>query len=87
VPNERVVQQVVFESDDPAFAGTMTMSWSLAPAAGGTVVESSSRTCRPASARKITMPACARRWKTWRRSSSEPVDHGTACLPSGGCAA
>ncbi|HTV70093.1 MAG TPA: SRPBCC family protein [Rhizobiaceae bacterium] len=39
VPNERVVQEVVFDSDDPAFAGTMTMSWSLAPVAGGTEVE------------------------------------------------
>lgn len=39
VPNDRVVQEVVFASDDPAFAGTMTMSWTLALAAGGTVVE------------------------------------------------
>lgn len=37
-PNKRVVQQVVFESDDPAFAGTMTMDWSLAVVAAGTEV-------------------------------------------------
>lgn len=30
VPNERIVQAVEFDSDDPAFAGTMTMTWSLA---------------------------------------------------------
>ena len=29
VPAERVVQAVVFESPDPAFAGTMTMTWTL----------------------------------------------------------
>ena len=27
VPDVRVVQTVDFESDDPAFAGTMTMTW------------------------------------------------------------
>jgi hypothetical protein len=29
---------VEFESDDPAFAGTMKMTWSLAPVAEGTEV-------------------------------------------------
>ena len=38
-PGERVVQAIDFVSEDPAFAGTMTMTWSLAPAAGGTRVE------------------------------------------------
>lgn len=38
VLNERVVQLVSFESDDRAFAGVMTMTWSLAPVAGGTEV-------------------------------------------------
>lgn len=38
VENERVVQAVDFQSDDPAFAGTMTMTWSLSPAADGTEV-------------------------------------------------
>ncbi len=27
-----------FESDDPAFAGTMTIAWTLAPVPGGTSV-------------------------------------------------
>jgi uncharacterized protein YndB with AHSA1/START domain len=30
VPNDRVVQAVEFVSDDPAFAGTMTMTWGRA---------------------------------------------------------
>jgi len=38
VPGERVVQAVDFVSDDPAFAGTMTMTWALASAEGGTLV-------------------------------------------------
>lgn len=38
VPVERVVQRVVFEADDPSFAGTMTMTWSLTATGGGTEV-------------------------------------------------
>lgn len=37
-PGERIVQSVEFESADPAFAGTMVMSWRLEPAPGGTRV-------------------------------------------------
>ena len=33
-PDRRVVQAVDFVSDDPAFAGTMTMHWELEPVAG-----------------------------------------------------
>ncbi|MEU6246225.1 SRPBCC family protein [Glycomyces sp. NPDC047010] len=39
VPGERVVQEIDFVSDDPAFAGTMTMTWTVAPAEGGATVE------------------------------------------------
>ncbi len=39
VPDERVVQAVDFVSDDPGFAGTMTMSWALAAVDGGTRVD------------------------------------------------
>lgn len=39
VPGVRVVQAVDFVSDDPAFAGTMTMTWELTAADGGTRVE------------------------------------------------
>lgn len=39
VPGVRVVQAVDFASDQPAFAGTMTMSWELSTVAGGTKVE------------------------------------------------
>jgi uncharacterized protein YndB with AHSA1/START domain len=37
-PGRRVVQTVEFESADPAFAGTMIMTWRLDPAPGGTDV-------------------------------------------------
>ena len=35
----RVVQAVGFVSDDPAFTGTMTMAWSVAPTVDGVRVE------------------------------------------------
>ena len=39
VPGERVVQAVDFVSDDPAFAGTMIMTWELTAAGAGTRVD------------------------------------------------
>ena len=39
VPGQRVVQEVDFVSDDPAFAGTMTMTWQVAAVDGGTRVD------------------------------------------------
>lgn len=38
VPEERVVQVIEFESDDPAFAGEMRMTVTLAPTRQGTYV-------------------------------------------------
>lgn len=38
VPGERIEQEVVFDSADPAFAGTMRMTWTFAPRDGGTLV-------------------------------------------------
>jgi len=35
----RVVQAVDFVADDPAFAGTMTMTWNVQATEGGTLVE------------------------------------------------
>lgn len=43
VPGELVEQLVDFESDDPAFRGTMRMTWRLRPTGGGTVVEFEAR--------------------------------------------
>ena len=37
-PPSRVVEEADFVSDDPAFAGTMTMTWALEPVDGGTLV-------------------------------------------------
>jgi uncharacterized protein YndB with AHSA1/START domain len=39
VPDEQVVEQPAFETDDPALQGTMTMTWALRPVDGGTEVE------------------------------------------------
>ncbi|MCZ2526203.1 SRPBCC domain-containing protein [Streptomyces sp. NPDC059506] len=38
VPSERVVQRVVFEADDPSYAGVMTLARRLAAAGDGTEV-------------------------------------------------
>ena len=38
VPGERVVQAVDFVSDDPAYAGTMIMTWAVAASGAGTRV-------------------------------------------------
>lgn len=39
VPEERIVHDIDFESDDPAFKGTMLMEWILSSVDGGTNVE------------------------------------------------
>jgi uncharacterized protein YndB with AHSA1/START domain len=39
VPGERIAQEIDFESDDPAFQGTMRMEWKLRSVDGGTDVE------------------------------------------------
>ena len=39
VPGERVVQAVDFVSDDPAYAGTMTMTWAVTAVGEGTRVD------------------------------------------------
>jgi uncharacterized protein YndB with AHSA1/START domain len=39
VPGARVVQSVDFVSDDPAYAGTMTMTWEVTAGAAGTRVD------------------------------------------------
>ncbi len=39
VQDDRVVQAVDFVSDDPAFAGTMTMTWAVHALDSGTLVE------------------------------------------------
>ena len=38
VPNERIVERVTFQSDDPAFAGAMTITTTLVAVTGGTEV-------------------------------------------------
>src|SRR5919106_2585673 len=54
VPNLRVVQAVDFVSGDPAFAGTMTMTWELSAESSGTRVQVRADNVRPGFLRKIT---------------------------------
>ena len=37
-PSRRIEQEIVFESDDPAFAGTMRMIWTFEPEGSGALV-------------------------------------------------
>lgn len=39
VPDRRIVERVTFESDDPAFAGAMTIATSFTPVAAGTRID------------------------------------------------
>lgn len=43
VPGERVRSETTFRSDDPSFAGTMTMTWELATKSAGTLVTVTAR--------------------------------------------
>jgi len=38
MPNKRIVQTAVFDAEDPAFAGTMRMTWTFEATEGGTRV-------------------------------------------------
>jgi uncharacterized protein YndB with AHSA1/START domain len=38
VPDARLVQAIDFASDDPSYAGTMTMTWTFAEASDGTEI-------------------------------------------------
>ncbi|MGB7869468.1 MAG: SRPBCC domain-containing protein, partial [Mycobacterium sp.] len=38
-PDDRVVQAIDFGSDDPSFAGTMIMTWTVREVDGGTRVD------------------------------------------------
>ena len=39
VPNDRVIQAIDFVSNDPSYAGTMTMTWAVYATDDGTLVE------------------------------------------------
>ena len=54
VPGERIVQAVDFVSDDPAYAGTMTMTWQVTAVDAERASTSLPRTFRTASPRRTT---------------------------------
>jgi uncharacterized protein YndB with AHSA1/START domain len=51
VPEKRLVQAADFVSDDPDFAGTMTMRWTITPAVSGSLVTLSAENVPPGIAR------------------------------------
>ena len=74
VPDDRVVHAVDFVSDDPAFAGTMTMTWEVRPVAG--LVSKSPRTMSltaspPTTTRRDCPPHSPTSLATWRTQSRQ----------------
>ncbi len=55
-PDDRVVQAVDFQSDDPSFAGTMTMTWTVTEVDTGTRWISGPTTFQRASRPRTTPP-------------------------------
>lgn len=68
VPNRRIVQSVVFESDNPDFSGRMLMNWELEPLSSGVRVTVTATDVPVGFSQKIMRLACNRRWKIWRGS-------------------
>ena len=77
VPDVRVVQAVDFVSDDPAFAGTMTMTWEVVAVEGGTRVEITA----PTMSRRDLGRGPRRRTRVLTRESGE-VRRGVAGTPA-----
>ena len=69
VPNQKIVQSVQFDSDDPRFAGEMVMTWLLTLHPRERRCESPPRTSRLASRPPTTPPASPQPSPTWRPSS------------------
>jgi uncharacterized protein YndB with AHSA1/START domain len=71
IPDTRIVQRVEFESTDPAYAGAMTIIWTLVDVPGGTEVAILCENVPPAYNRAITRRACGRHSRTSRPSRSD----------------
>jgi uncharacterized protein YndB with AHSA1/START domain len=75
VANERVVQAVDFVSDDPAFAGTMTMTWAVRASTTELASKSPPTMSQTASPPATTQQDSPPRWPTspatWSRSATD----------------
>ena len=82
VPDAEVVQEVEFETDDPAMQGAMTITYSLSDApAAARPSRASTRACRPASRRRTTSSGGRCRWAS-SPTSSNPVVGRCRRLPN-----
>ncbi len=70
-PDRRVVQETAFQSDDPAFAGVMRITWALEPVPASA---SPAKTSLRGFPRRITTPACARRSPILQASRSRLLE-------------
>ena len=80
VQDDRVVQAVDFVSDDPAFAGTMTMTWAVHAVDDGTLVEFIADDVPVGISAEDHSAEWRRRWRTspaiWRLRSD--LDHASS---------
>lgn len=74
----RDTQAVDFESDDPAFAGAMTMTWRLQPVDAGTTVEITAEDVPEGITPRITPPAWSRRSANLAGFLERPAPQSTA---------
>ncbi|MCB1350056.1 MAG: SRPBCC domain-containing protein [Maritimibacter sp.] len=72
VPFELVQTESDFVSDDPAFAGTMRMSWHFTPAARGTLVEVVAENVPPGITAEEHEPALASSLANLARYAEQP---------------
>jgi hypothetical protein len=70
-PNERIVHSVEFESEDPAFAGEMKMTWTLSAVPGGTHVAIRCENVPAGIRHEDNETASRRRWRTSRFSPKD----------------
>jgi hypothetical protein len=70
-PNERIVHSVEFESEDPAFAGEMKMTWTLSAVPGGTNVAIRCENVPAGIRHEDNETASRRRWRTSRFSPKD----------------
>ena len=84
VPGVRVVQAVDFVSDDPAYAGTMTMTWEVTAVDAGTRVDIRADDVPDGISRTIMLPDSAPPWQssahTW--SSNQSTAPNRSCSAS-----
>jgi uncharacterized protein YndB with AHSA1/START domain len=73
VPDERIVQALEFESDQPEVAGTMIMTWTFTETAGGTEVTIVCENVPEGIKEPDHIEGSALRFRIWRSTRSKSI--------------